>query len=153
MTGAGASIIAHAIQLAVAPVFLLAGIGGVLNVVATRLARIVDRVRRLEREVPTADEELRRRELKELAVLDRRIRICHLSIGLCTAAALLICIVVIILFVAALVTMDFTVPVSLLFIAAMISLTAGLLLFLAEVTISTRSVRVNEAYVMRRGDR
>ncbi|HEY0445086.1 MAG TPA: DUF2721 domain-containing protein [Allosphingosinicella sp.] len=153
MTGAHVSTIAHTIQLALAPVFLLAGIGGILNVVASRLARVVDRVRSLELDVPTADAELRRRELGELAVLDRRIRICQLSIGLCTASALLISLVVIVIFVANLVTMQLTVAVSLLFIAAMLCLTLGLLLFLAEVTISTRFLRVHEDYVARRRDR
>jgi hypothetical protein len=40
--------------------------------------------------------------------------------------------------------------VSLLFIAAMVSVTIGLLLFLLEVTIATRFVRVNEKFVARR---
>jgi uncharacterized membrane protein len=153
MTGADVSSIAHTIQLVLAPVFLLAGIGGILNVVASRLARVVDRVRNLEIDVLTADEDVRRHELAELAMLDRRIRICHLSIGLCTTSALLICLVVIVMFVSELVTMDFADPVALLFIAAMASLTVGLLLFLAEVTMATRWVRVNEKFVMRRRDR
>jgi hypothetical protein len=153
MTAADVSSIAHTIELAVAPVFLLAGIGGILNVVASRLARVMNRVRSLERDVPVADEEVRRRELAELGVLHRRVRLCQMSIGLCTSSALLICLVVIVLFVATLVAMNFALVVSLLFIAAMISLTLGLLLFLAEVTISTRFARVNEAYIMRRLDR
>lgn len=151
MTG-GISDIAHIIQLAVAPVFLLAGISGLLNVVAHRLARVVDRVRALENDVPTAGADLRAREIAELRILDWRMRICHWSIGLCTASALLICIVVMILFIASLDAMNFGVPVSLLFIAAMLCLTIGLMLFLAEVTISTRSVRVSEEYVVKGGD-
>ncbi len=150
MTG-GISSIAHFIQLSVAPVFLLAGISGILNVVATRLARVVDRVRSLERDVPTAEEDLRAQEIRELHILDRRMRFCHYTIGLCTTSALLICLVVVILFVASLNAMNFAVPVSLLFIAAMVFLTAGLMLFLSEVTIATRSVRVSEEYVSRRG--
>jgi len=153
MITADVSSIAYTIQLVLAPVFLLAGIGGILNVVASRLARVVDRVRGLEMDVLTADEEVRRRELEQLSILDLRIRICHLSIGLCTASALLVCLVVIVMFVAELVTLDFANPVALLFIGAMISLTAGLLLFLAEVTIATRFVRVSEQFVTRRGDR
>jgi len=149
MIEADVSAIAHIIQLAVAPVFLLAGIGGILNVVASRLARVVDRVRRVEAEIESHDEDLRRIELSELAVLSRRITLCHWSVGLCTAAALLICLVVMVLFVADLVSMNFAVPVSLLFIAAMVSLTLGLLLFLTEVTIATRSVRVSEQFIMR----
>ena len=141
--------VAHTIQLAVAPVFLLAGIGGVLNVVAARLSRVVDRVRSLERDVPTAEAELRAAELEELAILDRRMSICHLSIGLCTAAALFICMVVMVLFISGLVAMNFAIPVSLLFILAMFCLTLGLLLFLAEVTIATRSVRVSDRFVLK----
>lgn len=143
----GFSTIAHTIQLAVAPVFLLAGIGGILNVVATRLARVVDRVRTLERDVPIAEESVRNQELEELAILDRRMSVCHLSIGLCTSSALLVCMVVMILFLAGLTRMDFAVAVSLLFIGATLCLTLSLLLFLAEITIATRSVRVNEEFV------
>jgi hypothetical protein len=151
MPGDSISNIAHIIQLAIAPVFLLAGLGGILNVVASRLARVVDRVRTLERDVPTAEEELRIAELRELAILDRRMGLCHWSVALCTTSALLICLVVMILFVADLIALNFAVPVSLLFIAAMASVTVGLLLFLLEVTIATRFVRVNEKFMTRRG--
>ncbi len=150
MTDGSISTVAHTIQLAVAPVFLLAGIGGILNVVASRLARVVDRVRRLELDVPEAEESLRKQELEELAILDRRMNLCHFSIGLCTTSALLICIVVMVLFLAGLTRMDFALWVSLLFIAATACLTLGLLLFLAEVTIATRSVRVSEQYVRKK---
>jgi hypothetical protein len=145
-----ASNIAHIIQLAVAPVFLLAGIGGILNVVATRLARVVDRVRSLERDLPGSDPDQLEVGMRELAILDRRMGVCHWSIALSTVAALLICLVVMILFITDLVALNFAIPVSLLFIAAMVSLTLGLSLFLFEVTIATRFVRVDEQYIMRR---
>lgn len=148
MTETSVATVANIIQLAVAPVFLLAGIGGILNVVAHRLARVVDRVRSLESDVGTADAETR--DLRTLAILDRRMRLCHWAIGLCVGAALLISVVVIILFIADLAAINFAIPVSLLFIAAMASLTLGLLLFLSEVTIATRSVRVDEKFVTRR---
>jgi hypothetical protein len=153
MTGASLSNVAEIIELAVAPVFLLAGIGGILNVVAQRLARVVNRVRDLEKDVPTADPELQAAELGELAILDRRMTLCHWSIGLSTAAALLICLVVMVLFIADLAALEFAVPVSLLFVAAMASLTLGLLLFLYEVTVATRSVRVSDKFVTRRARR
>jgi hypothetical protein len=150
MTDAATSTIAHIIQLAVAPVFLLAGIGSLLNVLAGRLARIVDSARRIESSVPTASESERVAHIERLEILERRMTICHWAIALCTTAALLICLVVMILFIADLVAIRFSVPVSLLFIGAMASLTLGLLLFLAEVTIATRSVHVSEEYVARR---
>lgn len=139
--------VAGIIQLSVAPVFLLAGIAGILNVLASRLARIVDRARSLESDVPIAKEDVRQAELKELVILDRRMSMCHWAIGLCTFAALLVCVVVVVLFVAVLSELQFAVPVSLLFIGAMLSVTLGLLLFLGEVTIATRWVRVSERYV------
>ncbi|MFT6552710.1 MAG: NADH/NAD ratio-sensing transcriptional regulator Rex, partial [Zhongshania marina] len=49
--------ITHAIQQAVAPVFLLAGIGGILNVLTNRLARIIDRSRNLHHRLETVSEE------------------------------------------------------------------------------------------------
>ena len=90
MTGTAASAIAHQIELAVAPVFLLAGIGALLNVMAQRLARVVERARTLERDFAGLDEEFRRLATAELAVLDRRMTLVNLAITACTAAALLV---------------------------------------------------------------
>jgi len=126
--------IAHQIQLAVAPVFLLAGIGGFLNVLAHRLARVVDRSRQLEGESGAHAE--------ELALLDRRMRVVNLSLSLCTASALSICVVVAILFVADLAKIAFAQPIAWLFIGAMLLLIAGLLLFLYEVQLAMQALRL-----------
>lgn len=45
------SLVSQTIQLALAPVFLLAGIGAFLNVCVGRLARIIDRARRVEEKI------------------------------------------------------------------------------------------------------
>lgn len=149
MTGNSVNAVASIIGLSIAPVFLLAGIAGILNVLAARLARIVDRARSLEKDVPTADAIVQKAELKELVILDRRMTLTHWAIGLCTFAALLVCLVVMVLFIAAVSSLEFATPVALLFIATMISVTLGLLLFLAEVTIATRWVRVSEQFVLK----
>lgn len=141
--------VANIIGLSIAPVFLLAGIAGILNVLAARLARIVDRARSLESDVPTAAAEVQEAELRELVILDRRMTLAHWAIGLCTFAALLVCVVVMVMFVAVVSALNFATPVALLFIAAMVSVTIGLLLFLAEVTIATRWVRVSEQFVVK----
>ena len=83
-----ASAIAHQIQLAVAPVFLLAGIGSILNVMAGRLARVVERARGLEREFASFDEEMRMLATAELRILDQRMTVVNLALSACTAAAL-----------------------------------------------------------------
>jgi hypothetical protein len=139
--------IAQIIQLAIAPVFLLVGIGGLLNVMSGRLARIVDRVRMLELDVLVADEQRRRDEIGELAVLAKRMTICHWAIGLSTLSAMLVCVMVIVLFLSSVGAMKFAAPVAWLFIAVMLALTAGLVLFLAEINISLRVVRVRKEYL------
>lgn len=149
MTSTSVNAVASIIGLSIAPVFLLAGIAGILNVLAARLARIVDRARSLEKDVPTADAAVQKAELKELVILDRRMTLTHWAIGLCTFAALLVCLVVMVLFIAAVSSLEFATPVALLFIGTMISVTLGLLLFLAEVTIATRWVRVSEQFVLK----
>jgi hypothetical protein len=145
------SAVARIIQLAVTPVFLLVGIGGLLNVMSGRLARIVDRVRALETDLLTADEQRRRDEIGELAILSRRLKICHWAIAMCTVSAILVCLMVVLLFFASFSTMNYGVPVALLFIAVMTALTIGLGLFFVEISISTRVVRVREEYVRQAG--
>ena len=140
-----ADTIAASIQLAVAPVFLLTAIGSFLGVLTARLGRVIDRARKLENEVGGYPSERRRLALDDLAVLDKRMAATHWSIALCTISALLVCIVVAVLFVGELAPMRGTALVPLLFIAAMALLIAGLLLFLYEIQVALRSVRVRAA--------
>lgn len=139
--------IGRIIQLAVAPVFLLVGIGGLLNVMSGRLARIVDRVRALETDVLVAEAARRRDDIGELAILARRLTICHWAIAMCTLSAILVCVTVMVLFLASFATMSYAVPVASLFIAVMAALTVGLTLFFVEISISTRVVRVRDEYI------
>ena len=137
------SDIAHIVQLAVAPVFLIAGVGAILNVVTTRLARIIDRSRFLEgalKEKPEESDERRMR--KELAALDRRMVLSQRAIYLCSLAALLICVVIATLFLSTLARLHFGALVAVMFVAAMICLIGGLSLFLIEISIATRTLRV-----------
>ena len=67
--------IAHAIQLAVAPVFLLSGIGAILMVVTNRLGRIIDRARVLEDRLNSASQEARAALHADLATLSRRAKL------------------------------------------------------------------------------
>jgi hypothetical protein len=136
------STIAHLIQLAIAPVFLLAGIAGILNVLAQRLARVVDRGRNLEREYESFDEATREHAAAELDIILRRMWIVNLAITACTASALFVCLVVAILFVADLAQIAFARPIAVLFIVAMGLLIVGLTLFLAEIRLAARFVSI-----------
>lgn len=134
--------VAHVIQLAVAPVFLLTGIGAILNVITSRLARIVDRARVLnssnERDDPAQKQEMR--------ILSRRSRWVHWAVGLCTMSALLICIVIAALFVGSETGIDPSQAVSLLFISAMLALIFGLLCFLREVFLATGNMGMSKIH-------
>ena len=139
------SDIAHIIQLAVAPVFTLAGIGALLNVMANRLARVVDRWRALEEGLASEDETSRRVHHTELGVLDRRMVHIHRAIALCTLAALVICLVIILLFTGQLIAVPVAAAVSILFVVSMSLLVVALISFYIEVTIASHILRVTRA--------
>jgi Protein of unknown function (DUF2721) len=90
---------ATTIQSAVAPVFLFAGIGGILNIVGMRLSRAIDRTRVLEDLHAKSNGVEHHRYVAELAMLKRRIRHSNLATSLCVASALAVCLVVVLLFV------------------------------------------------------
>ncbi len=134
--------LAQIIQLAVAPVFLLAGLGAFLNVCAGRLARIIDRARNLEPRILKARGAEHDRLVAEVRMLDRRIKVVNRAIFLTVLAALLISAVVVLLFVAFLTGYPIGTAVALLFIAAMAATAAGFAIFLHETRLGTRSVRI-----------
>jgi MFS family permease len=138
----GLTQLAQIIQLAVAPVFLLAGLGAFLNVCAGRLARIVDRTRNLEPRILASRGSEHDRLIKEVRLLDRRTRIVNRAIFCTVLAALLISAVVILLFTAFLTGFRFGTAIALLFIASMACTGFGFAIFLHETRLGTRSVRV-----------
>ncbi len=144
------SDIAHTIQLSVAPVFLLAGIGALLNVVTSRLGRAVDRARTLEGKLLAAlDGSDAPRIRNELGVLDRRMVLAQRSIFLFSFSALLVCVLVAALFITDLANLQLGALVGFLFIGAMIALIGGLSFFITEVTLATRTLRVRAELLMK----
>jgi hypothetical protein len=143
--------IAHTIQLAVAPVFLLAGVAAFLNLLTGRLARVVDRARVLVTEFTPKDHPTHQRQVWELRQLDRRMHIVSLAILLCTASAIAICLVVAGLFIAALADLNFGRAMAVAFILAMVMLVAGLTAFLLEVQLALKTIRVPVELLERRG--
>lgn len=130
------------IQLAVAPVFLLTGVGALLGVLTNRLARIIDRARTLEERVTRAPELDQLRIHGELRLLSQRARLINSAVSLCTICALLICAVIVALFVGAFLSTDLSIPIGLIFTGAMLALFSGLVNFLREIYVATRSLRI-----------
>jgi len=137
--------VAHAIQLALAPVFLLSGIWVFLGVLANRLARIVDRARSMEQELRHAAAADSGRIRAQLGVLSRRARYINFAITLGTVAALLVALVVALLFLSTIVALNLAPPVAALFVLSMIALVAAFLSFLVEVRIAIATLRIGEA--------
>ncbi len=146
----GATAIAHTIQLAVAPVFLLSGLGMLLNLFAGRLARVIDRSRWIEQRFDELEGEPRLRAQRELRYLDQRMRIVGWSIGLCVLSCMAVWLVVAGLFIARLLGGGFARPVAFLFILAMALLVAALALFMLEVRLAARTIRVRNELMEKR---
>lgn len=130
------STITHAIQLAVAPVFLLTAIATLINVMSSRLSRIVDRRRVVDaRRSDQTDDDPR----SELAHLDQRSQMIYFSIFSAVLSALLVCLVVAGAFVGALLAVDVAKVIAALFVLAMTAMIVALSLFLREVYLAVRA--------------
>jgi len=143
--------IAHLIQVALTPIFLISAIGVTLNVMTNRLARIVDRARALEDRAHEAPHPADGGGglHGNLAVLERRARWIYTAITLITLSALFIALVVVMLFVNAFLRWDLSAFIACMFILSMATLAAALLAFLIEVRIATITLRIGIEEVSR----
>jgi hypothetical protein len=133
--------IAHLIQSSVAPVFLLSGVATTLGVLTNRLSRIVDRARKLEAELqghPGQAPHLH----KDLAVLAQRARYINVAISLSTIAALMVALVVVTLFANAFLGSELALIIALLFVGAMVCLSAAFIAFFIEVRVAMAALRI-----------
>lgn len=130
--------VARAIQLALAPVFLLTGIAGLLNVMAGRLSRIVDRARALTERgdiVRSSRDDV----VRELQGLERRRHLTSVAITACTIAALMLCMVIATLFFEAMFNAPLDWAIAILFTSSTLALVVGLGFFLREVHMATQN--------------
>ncbi len=132
-------VLSTAIRDAVAPVFLLTGVGSLLAVMVGRLARSVDRARLVQER----DSEDSREKIKvELGLIVQRIRWLRLAIGLATLAAFSVCISIVTLFIAVETGWQLAQMVLWSFISCMGSLILALLCLMREILLTSREVIV-----------
>ena len=136
--------VAHAIQLAVAPVFLFSGIAAFLAVLTNRLARIVDRARRVGESLRDASTQAAESARAHLRAAERRSRLINVSITLSTVAALLVALVIALLFAGTFVPINLASSVAVLFVLAMTVLVGALLCFLLEVRVAIAALRIGQ---------
>jgi Protein of unknown function (DUF2721) len=131
---AGAPVmgLAKAIQLSVAPVFLLTAIAGVLGVISNRLARVLDRAREIQG--PAMDSQ-------DMQLLRWRMGLLSRAIESVTITGVLVSAVVAVTFISAITVVDLAPIVVPLFVVAMLALIAGLLLLLLDTRLASRMMR------------
>ena len=152
VTPEDASMVGRIIGQAVAPVFLLAGIGAFLNTLTGRLARIVDRGRAIEPRLLDSIGNEHDRLLVEINTVDRRMRLVSWAITMTVTSAVLVCAVVGLLFGAALIELQAGTAIALMFIGAMATLALGFFIFLIETRVAARAIRVRPALLTHAAD-
>jgi hypothetical protein len=133
--------IANVIHLAVAPVFLLAGVSGMTNVLAGRLARAIDRARAVEGRIPRPDE-ASPEDVGELRLLGRRAGWITLAMTLAVVCALLVSLLIAVAFLDAFLPLNLAPVIAVLFVAAMFCFSGSLLAFLREIHIAYTNLRI-----------
>lgn len=142
ITPVNISDVAKVIQLALAPVFLLTGIAGILNVMTGRLSRIIDRGRLLiedQSKILVYGEEFINIEIQKL---EQRRHLASISITSCTISALLTCMVITALFLEVMLNVQLNWIIAFLFTISTLALVIGLSFFLREVHLATKTIRI-----------
>lgn len=124
------------IQLSIAPVFLLTGVGTQLVVLTNRLARIIDRSRVLEERLHSDSSPCS----TELSELYRRSHLINRAIFLATLCALLICLVITTLFLEDAMSLNLSALIATMFVLGILSMTGSLIYFLREIFVATRNL-------------
>lgn len=144
VTDIDTSQLAHAIQISIAPVFMLAGICALLNVMTTRLSRIIDRGRELESQSFKAETFEAHLPIRlEMLSLLKRGKCINIAMRLAISSSILLCFVIIIIFLGNFIPTHLGLIVSLVFITCMFSLIGAFTCFLIEVHIATKAYKRN----------
>ena len=134
--------VASVIDVAVAPVFLLAGISGLLMVLTNRLGRTIDRSRSLNAAEDNSENVQHNQSIRrEKANLLRRMHLNHFAISMAVLSAILVCLVVVTLFLGSLLQLNVSIAIASLFIICMIILSLAFCSFLLEIIVATRVVQ------------
>jgi hypothetical protein len=140
-------LIVQTIQLALTPVFMLVAIGNIMNILSSRLARIVDRSRVLQQMHPETSGPEHDAVVREIRLVARRIHLIGRAFLLLVIAGLCVGVTVVLLFVEDLAGIDLKALVSIIFVASLALLIGALLLFLRETREATAALRIPETYL------
>ncbi|OYW46161.1 MAG: hypothetical protein B7Z08_01475 [Sphingomonadales bacterium 32-68-7] len=140
-------MIAQTIQLALAPVFVLVAIGNIMNILSARLGRVVDRSRHLQREHAQTSGEEHDAVVREIRLVDRRIKLIGRAILLLVLSGLTIGFCVALLFLEELFRVNLQQVAGAAFFVAIALLMSALWMFLQETREATAALRIPKTYL------
>jgi hypothetical protein len=140
-TGSALDTVAHIIQVALTPVFLLSGIATLLNVFSTRLARVADRVEAVSKAIEGADSDEAKALSAQLAHLHRRSLALDVAVVLGAIGGAATCGAVLVLFVGALRESTVATYLFLLFGIAVGCALGAIIAFTAEMLMASLGIR------------
>jgi hypothetical protein len=142
MTGTSLHELIPVLQVAVGPVILISGVGLLLLSLTNRFGRAADRSRQLAREMRVADGEERRRLAAQVENLYQRAVLIQTAIVFATISLLLVALLIIVLFIAALMKLEAGFFISVLFICCMVTLIASLTTFIKDINLSLTALKL-----------
>jgi hypothetical protein len=140
-------LIVQTIQLALTPVFMLVAIGNIMNILSTRLARIVDRSRVLQEKQPETSGPEHDELVRELRLVARRIHLIGQALLWLVIASLCVGVTVVFVFIDDFAGINLKPVVGTTFIAAVDLLIGALLLFLRETREATAALRISPTFL------
>ncbi|MES2492729.1 MAG: DUF2721 domain-containing protein [Pseudomonadota bacterium] len=140
-------MIAHTIQLALAPVFVLVAIGNILNLLSARLGRIVDRARHLQQRHSETTGTAHDIVVTEIRAIDVRIALIGRAIRNLVISGLSIGTTVAILFVEEMAEYPLESVAAVFFLIAIGLLMWALVLFLRETRVAAATLRIPRDYL------
>ena len=140
-------MIAQTIQLALAPVFVLVAIGNILNLLSSRLGRVVDRSRHLQERHMSTEGQDHNEVVAEIRMIDGRIKLITRAVRLMVISGLFIGTTVAVLFLEELVQFSLQRVAAGTFMTAIGLLMWALILFLRETQIAAQQLRIPRMYL------
>ena len=135
--------VSELIQLSVAPVFLLAAVAGLLNVLIARLTRIIDQVYKIDRR--EKNDTMTQQLLTKRKFLTMRMSNINLAIFFCTSTGLFVALVILTMFLSTLLHFETSLVISIFFILSMLCLIISLYVFLKEIHYTTSFIKSQQA--------
>ncbi len=141
------NMIVQTIQLALTPVFVLVAIGNILNILSTRLGRVVDRARTLQERHASTEGMQHDMVVSELRLVHRRMTLITHAVRMMVLSGLAIGVTVAILFLSGLSGFDWHTAAAATFLASIVLLLIALVMFLRETQVAGRALQIPSDYL------